>query len=153
MPHPDITAADVAELLSRWWFAYDEGDFPSLRALLHDEARFVSRSDSGDAPWEQYIRCDLTGGDEVTDWQRTHRLASPYPMRHFATNAHITGRDGGGVGFASSMLVTKTIDGAPHPLTAGIVTGHVTAGARHPLFRSLAVVIDFMDSLPRFPDR
>lgn len=146
MPRPQVSAADVADLLSRWWFAYDHGDYPTLRALLHDKARFTSRSDSGEAPWESHVSADLTGADEVAAWQQGHREVSPTPMRHFATNAHVTGREGEEVSFASYMFVTKTAGGAPKSLSSGVVTGTVVPGDLHPVFASLAVVLDFAES-------
>jgi hypothetical protein len=145
-PDTEVSASDVAELLSRWWFAYDHGDYATLRTLLHDKAHFTSRSDSGDAPWEAHVSCDLTGAEEVAGWQRRHREVSPTPMRHFATNAHITGRAEGEASFASYMFVTKTVGGAPRSLSSGVVTGSVVAGEYHPVFLSLSVVIDFMES-------
>ncbi|WP_157963870.1 nuclear transport factor 2 family protein [Actinocorallia populi] len=152
MPTPAIPVADVTELVSLWWFAYDQGDFATLRELLHEEVRFSSRSDTGDAPYEESIRCELTGADAVVSWQSSHRMVSPFPIRHFATNVHITGVEDGETRFSSYMFVTKNVNGAPKNLTSGIVSGSVVAGPRRPVLRSLEVVIDFMDALPRFPE-
>lgn len=149
---PAIPVADITELVSLWWFAYDQGDFATLRELLHPEMRFSSRTDTGEAPYEESIRCELTGAEAVVSWQSGHRMVSPFPMRHFATNVHVTGVEGDRTLFSSYMFVTKIVDGAPRNLSSGIVSGSAVAGAHRPVLRSLEVVIDFMDALARFPE-
>ncbi|MFI0446548.1 hypothetical protein [Actinomadura sp. 6N118] len=75
MPHPDITTADVPELLSHWWFAYAQG------------------------------------GDEVTNWQRAHRLTSPYPMPTRSPASRGGEPSIGAVLSLGSLLVTRRLAG------------------------------------------
>ncbi|MFD0854746.1 nuclear transport factor 2 family protein [Actinomadura adrarensis] len=152
MSTPAVPVADVTELVSLWWYAYDQGDFATLRELLHKDVRFSSRSDTGDAPFEEHIRCELTGADAVVSWQSGHRLVSPFPMRHFATNVHVTRVEDEATCFSSYMFVTKMVNGVPQNISSGIVSGGVVPGERRAVLRSLEVVVDFMDSLPRFPE-
>lgn len=152
MSTPAIPVADIAELVSLWWFAYDQGDFTTLRGLLHEDVRFSSRSDTGDAPYEEHIRCELAGADAVVSWQSGHRLVSPFPMRHFATNVHVVRVEGEATFFSSYMFVTKIVNGVPQNISSGIVSGSAVAGEHRAVLRSLEVVVDFMDSLPRFPE-
>jgi len=41
-----IEPAAVADLLSKWWFNYDEGHFDVLRDLLTDDVHFTCRTDT-----------------------------------------------------------------------------------------------------------
>ena len=82
----DVDTAAVHELLGRWWFNYDEGNFDVLAQLLTDDAHFTCRTDTGTTDYEEFVRCDLRGRDEVMAWQTDHRSNSPYPLRHNCTN-------------------------------------------------------------------
>ena len=37
----------LADLLGRWWFSYDEGDFEALASLLTEDVHFACRTDTG----------------------------------------------------------------------------------------------------------
>ncbi|GAB2843808.1 hypothetical protein GCM10022221_48840 [Actinocorallia aurea] len=148
----ELSEPEVAALIGRWWFAYDHADYPELRGLLDEDVHYVSHSDSGDAPYESAIRCDVRGAEAVTAWQAGHRRHSPFPMRHLATNVHFTGaEDGGAVAFRSYMLVTKTQGGVPVPIASGVVTGTAVRGPEHAVFRSLRVVLDHRESVVGVP--
>ncbi len=151
MTTSDIHIAELTELISRWWFHYDQGDFAALRELLHEDMHFSCSSDTGETDFEEFIQCDLHGVEEVMAWQSNHRLHSPYPLRHNGTNIHTTGRDGDATHFASYIFVTKVVNGMPHNISSGIVTGTVVPGSDHPVFRSMSVVLDTMDSLDHLP--
>jgi 3-phenylpropionate/cinnamic acid dioxygenase small subunit len=135
----------VHELLNRWWFAYDEGQFEAWPDMLTDDIRFTSRTDTGNHPHEEFIASDNQGKEPVLAWQREHRLGSPYPLRHNAANIHITGENGDEVDFSSYLFVTTTNDdGQVVPLAGGIVTG--TARRVGDGYR-LAVVHTVLDTL------
>ena len=42
-----IAASDVQDLVARWWWNYDQGNFDVLRSLLTVDAHFSCRTDSG----------------------------------------------------------------------------------------------------------
>lgn len=148
----DVPTHEVADLVSRWWFAYDEGDFAALAALLAPDAHFTCRTDTGDSPFEEFVRCDVRGAEAVMAWHSDHRLNSPYPLRHNGTNVHVTGRDGGGTRFASYIFVTKVVKGVPANISSGTVTGAVAPHGGRPVFQALSIVLDTMDSLDHLPE-
>ena len=82
---------EVSELLARWWFNYDQGNFEVLDELLSSDVHFVVATDTGTTDYEEFVRSDLHGHDEVLAWQVQHRLDSPYPLRHMGVNVHVTG--------------------------------------------------------------
>ncbi len=43
-------------------------------------------------------------------WQSSHRIDSPYPLRHHGTNVHIVEQRGYEATFASYIHVTQVID-------------------------------------------
>ena len=62
-----IDGAAVHELLGRWWFNYDEGNFDVLAELLTEDAHFTCRTDTGTTDYEEFVRSDLRGRAEVMD--------------------------------------------------------------------------------------
>ena len=60
-----IDLVDAAALIGAWWFAYDEGDFAAVSALLAEDVHFVCRTDSGTSAIEEFVRADVSGRDEV----------------------------------------------------------------------------------------
>jgi hypothetical protein len=142
-----ITNADVAEVLGRWWYNYDEGNFDVLRSLLTDDTQFTCRSSSGDCAYEEFIRADVRGVDAVMEWQTQHRLGSPYPLRHNGTNHHIVDRHTDGVTFGSYIAVTQMVNGMPALLPAGIVNGRMTSVDGTVLIAEMHVILDTDDSV------
>lgn len=142
-----ITQSDVAEVLGRWWYNYDEGNFDVLRSLLTDDTHFTCRSSSGNCSYEEFIRADVRGIDAVMEWQTQHRLASPYPLRHNGTNHHIIERGESTVTFGSYIAVTQMVGGMPALLPAGIVNGRVTSVDGVPKIAEMHVVLDTEDSV------
>lgn len=142
-----IEAAAVQDLLGRWWFNYDEGNFDVLTTLLTGDVRFASRTDSGTTNYEDFVRADLRGRDAVMAWQRQHRLDSPYPLRHNATNVHVDAASDQVVRFSSYIFVTQIADGVTN-LSSGIVTGaaRVEGGALR--IAALDVTLDTEPSAP-----
>jgi hypothetical protein len=144
-----IDAARAEQVLARWWCAYDEGDFEALGDLLDDEAHFQCRTDTQSTSFEEFVRADVTGRDKVLRWQTQHRLDSPYPLRHNATNFHLTGEVTGRSAFRHYLAVTQVKDVFPAPVPGGVVTGALREGGDGALrIVDLVVVLDTMDSVP-----
>ena len=142
-----ITYSDVAEVMGRWWYNYDEGNFDVLRTLLSDDTHFTCRSSSGECAYEEFIRADVRGIDAVMEWQTQHRLGSPYPLRHNGTNYHLIEKGESTATFGSYIAVTHMVNGMPALLPAGIVRGRVTMRGDEPKISELHVILDTEDSV------
>lgn len=138
----------VQGLLAGWWCAYDRGDFDAWPGYFTADAHFSCRSDSGRTTFEEFIRADLHGRDEVVAWQVEHRRNSPYPLRHMATNVHLT-RDGGAgeVDFASYLFVTQILGQAVSNVSTGVARGTVRDDGGVARLADLSLVLDFTDSV------
>jgi hypothetical protein len=143
----DITLADVQDLLARWWFNYDNGTFEVLPGLLTDDTALRVRTDSGTTDYEEFVRADVSGRDEVMAWQRQHRLDSPYPLRHNGTNVHLTGTSGDDVLFASYLYVTQVESVLPVGVSSAIVTGSVRRVDGVVQLASMEVTLDMTTSV------
>ena len=141
-----IDGAAVHELLGRWWFNYDEGNFEVLAGLLTDDAHFTCRTDTGTTDYEDFVRSDLRGRAEVMAWQTDHRIDSPYPLRHNAANVHVVEDRGDEATFVSYIFVTQIVEGVA-PLSTGIVTGTVRSEPDRLRIAELNVVLDTMTSV------
>ena len=141
-----IDGAAVHELLGRWWFNYDEGNFDVLADLLTEDAHFTCRTDTGTTDYEEFVRSDLRGRAEVMAWQTDHRTNSPYPLRHNAANVHVVEERGEEATFASYIFVTQIVEGVA-PLSTGIVTGTVRSEPKGLRIAELNVVLDTMTSV------
>ena len=134
--------SEVQELVSRWWFTYDQGLFDQLASLLTDDVHFTVRTDTGKTEYEEFVNADIRGKSDVMAWQTEHRLDSPSPLRHNGTNVHLTGAQGGDLKFASYIFVTQIVEGQVSNLSTGIVTGTVRSEVGEPRLSSLHVVLD-----------
>ena len=143
-----IEPAAVQDLMGRWWWNYDEGRFEVLTGLLTDDVRFSCRTDTGATAFEDFVRCDITGRDDVMAWQTEHRLASPYPLRHNGTNVHVVEQRDRGAVFASYIFVTHIVEGAVSNLSTGIVNGEVRIQDGSLRIARLEVVLDTQHSVP-----
>jgi hypothetical protein len=141
-----IDLAPVQGLLAAWWFDYDEGEFDAFPRYFTHDARFSCRSDSGATAFEDFIRADVRGRDEVVAWQVDHRRNSPYPLRHNATNVHLTAVRGAEADFRSYLFVTQVVGGAVTNLASGRCVGTVREEDAVVRFAELHVVLDFSDS-------
>jgi hypothetical protein len=146
-----LDVASVQELVGRWWFDYDEGHFERFPDLLTADVHFTCRTDTGTTDYEEFVRADVRGRDEVVAWQIDHRRHSPYPLRHNGNNIHLVGRREGEVDFASYILVTQIVEGVA-PLSTAIVTGTVRDEDGTLRIAALHVVLDTMQSAA-FDDR
>jgi hypothetical protein len=146
-----IDPAQLQDLVGRWWWNYDEGNFDVLHSLLSEDAHFTCRTDTGTTSYEEFVRADYSGRDAVMAWQTDHRTNSPYPLRHNGTNVHVTEQRGDEVAFSSYILVTQIVGGVA-PLSTAIVHGVVRDEAGGLRLAELHVVLDTMDSIT-FADR
>jgi hypothetical protein len=137
----------VQNLVASWWFDYDQGDFDVWPAYFAPDAHFSCRSDSGQTEFEEFIRADVTGIDDLVAWQVEHRTNSPYPLRHNCTNVHLAAARAAGADFRSYLFVTQVVGGAVGNLASGICAGTVREHAGALRFADLRVVLDFTDSV------
>ncbi len=144
----EIQAAELLEILGRWWFNYDEGNFDVLTSLLTQDAHFTCRTDTGTSHYEEFARADYQGRDAIMAWQTDHRLHSPYPLRHNGTNAHIVARHGESATFSSYIFVSQITESGVSPLSSAIVTGKVRRTDSGVQISALHVALDTMISLP-----
>ena len=141
-----IDPASVMDLLSRWWFNYDEGHFDVLAGLLTEDVHFTCRTDTDTVAWAEFARADHSGRDTVMYWQTEHRRASPYPLRHHGTNVHIVEQRGDEATFASYIHVTHIVNESPASIPGGVVTGTVRIEDGQLRIAEMAVVLDTMTS-------
>jgi hypothetical protein len=142
-----IEAGALQDLVARWWWNYDEGNFDVLSSLLTDDVHFVVRTDTGTTDFEDFVRADVRGRDEVMRWQTPHRLESPYPLRHHGTNVHIVEQRGAEATFASYIHVTQVVDLQVTGIPGGIVRGAVRQEDDGLRICELEVVLDTMTSV------
>jgi hypothetical protein len=145
--HRTIAAADVQELLARWWFNYDNGELDALPQLLTDDTVLRVRTDSGTTDYEEFVRAEVDGRDAVMAWQTQHRMDSPYPLRHNGTNVHLTGSDGDDVLFASYIYVTQVEGVLPVGVSSAVVTGAVRVEEDQLRISRMEVVLDMTPSV------
>ena len=143
-----IEPAAVQDLVGRWWWNYDEGHFDVLAGLLTDDMHFSCRTDTGATEFEDFVRCDRTGRDDVMAWQTQHRIDSPYPLRHNGTNVHVLERRHDEATFSSYIVVTHIVEGAVANLSTGIVNGAVRSEGGTLRIARLEVVLDTQHSVP-----
>ena len=142
MVHP----SDVQDLLGRWWFEYDQGNFAAWGDCFTADAHFSCRSDSGHTAFEEFIRADVDGRDQVVEWQANHRRDSPYPLRHHATDVHLTSVGDDVADFRSYLLATQIVGGAVSNLATGLVVGTARVEQGTLRLADLRVILDFTDS-------
>jgi hypothetical protein len=141
-----IDTAAANELLGRWWFNYDAGDFDALTSLLTGDVHFSCRTDTGATAFEEFVTFDDKGIDAVMARQREHRLDSPHPLRHMGLNVHLTGERDGDTTFASYIFVTQIAGGVSN-LSTAIVTGAMRRVGGEVLLSEVEVVLDAEDSV------
>ncbi len=142
-----IEPAAIQDLVSRWWFNYDEGNFKVLAELLTEDVHFSCRTDSGATDYEEFVRADYRGRDAVMAWQTDHREHSPYPLRHNGTNVHVVEQRGNEATFSSYIFVSQIVGGVS-PLSTAIVNGAVRVEGDALRISELEVVLDTMESKP-----
>ena len=138
--------ATVQNLVASWWFDYDQGDFDAWPAYFTADAHFTCRSDSGNTEFEEFVRADVRGREEVLAWQIDHRKNSPYPLRHNGTNVHVTTTSGDGTQFRSYLFVTQIVEGAVSNVASGLCLGAAREEDRVLKVAQLRVILDFTNS-------
>ncbi|MFD4407537.1 hypothetical protein ACFWPH_32700 [Nocardia sp. NPDC058499] len=143
----NLGSSELIQLVSSWWYHYDEWKPEALRTLVADDFRFKCRSDTGTTAYEDFIRIDTTGVDEAIEWHAEHRFNSPYPLRSNCSNIVITADSGNDIEFSSYIFVTKIVDGRPYAVSSGIAHGAARWNEGKLLLASLEVVLDTMESI------
>jgi hypothetical protein len=142
------TAAEISELLAHWWYRYDEGRIDELADVLTDDATFRTRTDTGTTDYEDFVRSDFIGPEEIIFWQTKHRAASPYPLRHMTLNVAVDASDGASSDITSYLFVTQVVGGRPAPLPGGVVRGTVRRTAAGLQLSAFELTLDTQDSVP-----
>jgi hypothetical protein len=141
-----IDRASLHELIGRWWWNYDQGHFDTFPEFFVHDAHFTCRTDTGTTDYEEFVRADVRGRDDVVAWQIDHRSNSPYPLRHHGTNVHVIEARGDEADFASYIFVSQ-IAGGVSPLSTAIVTGTVRVDDGALRIAALHVVLDTAESV------
>lgn len=143
-----VDPASVQNLIAGWWFDYDQGNFEAWSDYFTTDTHFSCRSDSGRTDFEEFIRADVTGREDVLAWQTQHRKDSPYPLRHNGTNVHISSSRGDEAEFRSYLFVTQIVGGAVANLASGQCVGTVRIEDGTVRIADLRVILDFTNSEP-----
>lgn len=141
-----IEISAVQNLLAGWWFEYDQGNFDVWPDYFTEDTHFSCRSDSGQTEFEDFIRADLTGRKDVLAWQTDHRRNSPYPLRHHATDVHLTGSSSAEADFRFYLFVTQIVGGAVSNLSTAICLGTARQEDGRLRIADLRVALDFTNS-------
>jgi hypothetical protein len=144
----DITLSEVQEFIAGFWYHYDQGYFDELRLRIGDEMEYVSRSDSGNCPFEDLLAAELHGGAETLAWLTQHRNENPYPLRHHATNIFRTGIEGNVTKVRFYLYVNQITNNIPFDVSSGVVDVGIRRAKSGLVFTSMMVVLDAEDSVP-----
>jgi hypothetical protein len=144
----EITLSEVQEFIAGFWYHYDQGYFDELGARLGEEMSYLSRSDSGNCPFEHLLAAELHGGQATLAWLTAHRNENPYPLRHHATNVFRTGSDGAVTNARFYLYVNQITGNVPFDVSSGVVDVGIRRGGDGLVFTSMNVVLDAEDSIP-----
>lgn len=144
----DISLTELQEFVAEFWFHYDEAHYDELAARYAEDARYLTRSDSGAGPFEELMSPELHGRGAVMGWLSDHRRQSPYPLRHHATNVHRTGTDGGVVRARFYIFVNQIVNYVPFAVSSGVANVAVRRGAKALEFTEMEIVLDTTYSVP-----
>jgi hypothetical protein len=144
----EISLSEVQEFIAGFWYHYDQGHFNELAVRIGDEMEYLSRSDSGNCPFEELLAAELHGGAETLAWLTEHRNENPYPLRHHATNVFRTGVDGDVTTALFYLYVNQITNNIPFDVSSGVVDVGIRRGEGGLVFTSMSVVLDAEDSIP-----
>ncbi|PND55427.1 polyketide cyclase [Mycobacterium sp. ENV421] len=144
----EITVAEVQEFIAGFWYHYDQGHFDEVGIRLADEMEYLSRSDSGNCPFEHLLAAELSGKAETLAWLTEHRNENPYPCRHHATNIFRTGVVGDVTTVRFYMFVNQITNNVPFAVSSGIADAGIRRAGDSLVLTSLTVVLDAEDSIP-----
>jgi len=136
------------EFINRYWFTYDEGHLDVLGSYFVEDCHLQSRTDTGEHPFEDFIRSDNRGRAAAMAWTKDHRRHSPYPLRHHAANVHVVAERGDEIDVESYLFVTQVVDRKPSTLSSGIVHWTLKLTDHGYRIRSQEVVLDSIESAP-----
>ncbi|KUI37928.1 polyketide cyclase [Mycobacterium sp. IS-1590] len=143
----EITLSEVQEFIAAFWYHYDQGHFAELGARLGDEMEYLSRSDSGNCPFEDLLAAELHGKDETLAWLTQHRNENPYPLRHHATNVFRTGVDGDVTTARFYLYVNQVTNNVPFDVSSGVVDVGIRRAGDGLVLTSMTVILDAEDSV------
>ncbi|OBK74757.1 nuclear transport factor 2 family protein [Mycobacterium sp. 1164985.4] len=143
----EITLSEVQEFIAAFWYHYDQGHFAELGARLGEEMEYLSRSDSGNCPFEDLLAAELHGKDETLAWLTQHRNENPYPLRHHATNVFRTGVDGDVTTARFYLYVNQVTNNVPFDVSSGVVDVGIRRAGDGLVFTSMTVILDAEDSV------
>lgn len=144
----DITLSEVQEFIAGFWYHYDQGNFDELALRIGDEMEYLSRSESGECPFEDLLKAELHGSAETLAWLTQHRNENPYPLRHHATNIFRTRVDGPVTNVRFYLFVNQVTNAVPFAVSSGVVDVGVRRSADGLVFTSMKVILDADDSIP-----
>jgi len=144
----EITLSEAQEFVAAFWYHYDQGNFAEVEARIGEEMDYLSRSDSGNCPFESLLAAELHGGAETFAWLTAHRNENPYPCRHHATNLFRTGTDGEVTNIRFYLFVNQITNNVPFAVSSGVVDAGIRRSAAGLVFTSMTVILDAEDSIP-----
>ncbi|CAJ1510997.1 nuclear transport factor 2 family protein [[Mycobacterium] burgundiense] len=144
----EITLSEVQEFIARFWYHYDQGQFDVLATFIADDMEYLSRSDSGNCPFEELLAAEVHGGSETLAWLSKHRDENPYPLRHHATNIFRTGTNGDATKVRFYLYVNQVTNNVPFDVSSGVVDVDIRRTDRGLVFSSMTVILDAEDSIP-----
>jgi hypothetical protein len=144
----EITLPEVQEFIAGFWYHYDQGHFDELAVRMGDEMAYLSRSDSGNCPFEELLAAELSGGAETLAWLARHRNENPYPLRHHATNIFRTGSNGPVTNVRFYLYVNQITNNIPFDVSSGVVDVGIRRAENGLVFTSMTVLLDAEDSVP-----
>jgi len=143
-----ISLPEAQEFIAEFWFHYDQGNFAEVAARIGDEMEYLSRSDSGNCPFEHLLAAELHGGAETFAWLTEHRNENPYPCRHHATNVFRTGTEGEVTTVRFYLYVNQITNNVPFGVSSGVVDVGIRRAGDALVFTSMTVVLDAENSIP-----
>lgn len=144
----EITLPEVQEFIAGFWYHYDQGHFAELGERIDDQMTYLSRSDSGNCPFEHLLAAELDGGAETLAWLTDHRNENPYPLRHHATNVFRTGTEGDITYVRFYLYVNQVTNNIPFDVSSGVVDVGIRRRSDRLVLTSMTVVLDAEDSIP-----
>lgn len=143
-----ISLAELQDFIGRFWFNYDAANYDEMGAAFSSDAVYLSRSDSGACPFEEALSADLSTAAVIVPWLTEHREASPQPLRHHATNLHVTGTDGDVTNARFYIFVNQITNFVPFAVSSGVANVGVRRGSGGLQFTKMEVILDVTNSEP-----
>lgn len=144
----EITLPEIQEFVAGFWYHYDQGHFDEVGARIAEDIEYLSRSDSGNCPFESLLAADLRGKSATLSWLIEHRNENPYPCRHHANNLYRTGSEGDVTTIRFYLFVNQITNNVPFAVSSGVVDAGIRRAGDGLVFTSLKVVLDAEDSIP-----